>query len=122
MLYVGIEELVNRAEAPTGKDELPADLRIAAAHEAEEFNLLLGVWREIGMAAFGGHNAVAGAVPNEDGLSETGAGSKERAGSAILGLAGIENAVFLGSEMLDAVTGSAKIVHQDDVSKFQLAC
>ena len=69
----GAEEFVNGAETAAGEDEFPTDLRIAAAHEAKEFDLLLGVRREIGMAAFGRHNAVASAVPNENGLAQAGA-------------------------------------------------
>src|SRR5712675_968374 len=35
------EEFVDGAEATAGENEFPADLRIAAAHEAQEFDLLL---------------------------------------------------------------------------------
>src|SRR6266851_3972478 len=37
------EEFVNGAEAATGENEFPAYLRIAAAHEAQQFDLLLDV-------------------------------------------------------------------------------
>ena len=84
------------AEAAAGKNEFPTDLRIATAHEAEKFDLLLGVRSEIGMASFGGHDAVAPAVPDEDRLTETGAGSKQCACSAGLRITQIQNAEILG--------------------------
>ena len=57
MLHGGIDEFVQGAEAAAGKNQLPTDLRIAAAHEAQQFDLLFGVRRKIGMAAFGGNHA-----------------------------------------------------------------
>ena len=42
-----IEKFVNGAEAAAGKNQLEADLRITTAHEAEQFDLLFGVGREI---------------------------------------------------------------------------
>jgi len=112
---------MNGAEAAAGQNEFPTDLRITPAHVTEQFDLLLGMRREIRMAAFGGHNAVAGAVPNENGLAQAGAGGEKRARAAVLGLAGIQDAIFFGSEMFNAVAGSAKIVHEHNVGKFQFA-
>ena len=60
----GREKFMNGTEAAAGQNEFPAYLRIAAAHEAEEFDLLLGVRGEVGMPAFGRHNAVAAAIPH----------------------------------------------------------
>src|SRR5882724_1960067 len=96
VLHVGRQEFMKGAEAAARKNEFPADLRIAAAHKAEEFDLLLGVRSEIGMASFGGHNAVAPAVPDEDRLTETGAGCKQCACSAGLRYTLIQNAEILG--------------------------
>src|SRR6266700_5819073 len=59
MDYFRRKKFMKGAEAAAGKNELPANLRIAATHEAEEFDLLLGVRREIGMATFRRHNAIA---------------------------------------------------------------
>ncbi len=56
---------MNGAEAAAGENEFPAHLRIAAAHEAQQFDLLLGVGREVGMPAFGRHDAIAATVPDE---------------------------------------------------------
>ena len=55
---------MNGAEAATGENEFPAYLRIPTAHEAQQFNLLFGVRREVGVPAFGGHNAIASSVPH----------------------------------------------------------
>src|SRR5713101_5122149 len=63
MNYFRRKEFVKGAEAAAGENKFPAYLRIAAAHEAQEFDLLLGVRSEIGMPAFGGDHAVAAAVP-----------------------------------------------------------
>src|SRR2546425_1211169 len=49
----GREKFMNGAEAAAGENEFPAYLRIAAAHEAQEFDLLLGVRGEVGVPAFG---------------------------------------------------------------------
>src|SRR5438445_11385908 len=63
--YFRRKEFVNGAEAAAGENELPAHLRIAAAHEAQELDLLLGVRGKIGMAALRRDNAVASTVPDE---------------------------------------------------------
>jgi len=64
--YIRREKFVKGAEAPAGENEFATNLGIAAAHEAQELDLLLGVRREIRMPAFGRHNAVTAAVPRED--------------------------------------------------------
>src|SRR5579871_108960 len=46
------QKFVERAETATGKNEFPTDLRIAALHEAKQFDLLFRVGSKIGMAAF----------------------------------------------------------------------
>src|SRR6266403_336530 len=66
------EKLVEGAEAATGENEFPAYLRIAAAHEAQQFNLLLGMRREIRVPAFGWHNAIAAAIPHKNRLAKAG--------------------------------------------------
>src|SRR5882724_5339471 len=109
------EKFMKSAEAAPGKNEFPADLRIAAAHEAEEFDLLLGVRSEIGMASFGGHDAVAPAVPDEDRLTKTGAGSKQCARSAGLRYTRIQNAEILGCKVLEAVAGGSQIIQENDI-------
>src|SRR4030095_4610890 len=53
-----IDEFVDGAEDATGEEELKAGLRIAAAHEAKQLDLLFGMRRKVGVAAFGGNNAV----------------------------------------------------------------
>jgi hypothetical protein len=47
-----IEKFVKGAETTAGENQLPTDLRIAAAHKAEKFDLLFGVRSEIGVATF----------------------------------------------------------------------
>ena len=64
------KEFVDGTKAASGENQFPTDLRIAAAHEAQEFDLLLGVRRKIGMAAFGRHNAVAAAIPHKKRLAK----------------------------------------------------
>src|SRR5258705_13205774 len=107
------------AEAAPGKYEFPANLRIAAAHEAEEFDLLLGVRSEIGMASFGGHDAVAPAVPDEDRLTETSAGSEQGAGSAGLRNTRIQYAEIPGWKMLETVAGGSQVIQKNDISDRQ---
>src|SRR5271157_6095044 len=118
MHNTGIQKFVNRAEAAAAQNDLPTDLRIATAHEAEELDLLFGVRREIRMPAFGRHNAVARSVPNKNGLAQTGAGRKQSARPAKFRLAWIQDAIFFGLKMLDAVSSGAEIVHQHDLGKF----
>src|SRR5438034_308943 len=43
MHYFRGQELMNGAEAPARKNEFPTDLWITAAHEAQQFDLLLRV-------------------------------------------------------------------------------
>src|SRR6266403_1957797 len=113
------EKFMKGAEAAAGKNEFPTDLRIAAAHEAEEFDLLLGVRSEIGMASFGGHHAVAPTVPDENRLTETGAGSEQGAGPAGLRNTRIQNAEIPGWKMLEAVAGGSQIIQENDIGDCQ---
>src|SRR5712692_9511849 len=115
-----IKEFVNGAEAATGKNEFPAYLRIAAAHEAQEFDLLLGVRGEVGVAAFGRHNAVAAAVPFQDRLAKTSTCGNQCARSARLGLAWIQDAEIFRRKMLDAVARGAKVIQENNVRDTQL--
>src|SRR5206468_7246931 len=66
VFHFGREKFVKRAEAAAGQDEFPTDLRVTAAHKAEELDLLIGVGREIGMAAFGGNDAITLAIQHKD--------------------------------------------------------
>src|SRR5437879_12092865 len=109
------KEFVNGAEAAAGKNEFPTDLRIAAAHEAKEFDLLAGVRGEIGMAAFRGHNAVAATIPHKKRLAKTGTGSKQRARPARLRVARIQDAKILRRKMFDAVARGAEIIQENNV-------
>src|SRR5216684_2252669 len=114
------EEFVNGAEAATGENEFPAYLRIAAAHEAQQFDLLLGVRGEVGVAAFGRHNAVAAAVPYQNRLAKTSTCGNQCAGSARLGLAWIQDAEIFRRKMLDAVARGAQVIQENDVRDTQL--
>src|SRR5712692_2225214 len=114
------EEFVKGAEAAAGENELPAYLRIAAAHEAQQFDLLLGVRRKIGVAAFGGHHAVMAAVPNEKRLPEAGARRDQCARPARLGVAWIQDAEIFRRKMLDTVARGAKVIQENDVRNTQL--
>jgi len=118
--YFGRKKFMEGAEAAAGENELPAYLRIAATHEAQQLDLLLGVRREIGMPAFGGHHAVAATVPHQKRLAETGAGGDQRPRSARLGLTGIEDAEIFRGEMLDTVTGGTEVIQQNDVRNTEL--
>src|SRR5260370_3469858 len=109
------KEFVNGAEAAAGENELPTDLRVAAAHEAQEFDLLLGVRGEIGMAAFGGHDAVAATVPSKNRLAQTGAGRHQCANPARLRSARVQNTKVFLLKMLETVPPGAQVVQQNDV-------
>src|SRR5260370_42424883 len=71
MLDRRIEKFVKGAEAAAGKNQLPTDLRRAAAHEVQKLDLLLGGRSEIGGAAFGGANTVAQTVPGQEPFGES---------------------------------------------------
>lgn len=117
----GSEEFVQGAEAAAGEDELPAHLRITAAHEAEKLDLLFGVGREIGVAALGRDDAVALAVPDEEGLTEAGARSEKGPCATGLRFAWIQNAEVFRGKMLDAVAGGTEVIHEDDLRHIELS-
>jgi hypothetical protein len=106
---------VNGEEAAAGKNQFKADLRCAAAHETKQFNLLFGVRSEIGVAAFGGADLVAGAIPDEKSFAKAGASSEKSAGSAGFDAAGIENREIGRIEIFDAVSPGAEVVEKNDV-------
>src|SRR5713101_2448451 len=108
------------AEAAAGKNEFPADLRIATAHEAQQFDLLLGVRSKIRMSPFGRHDAVTPPVPDEDGLTETRARGEQSAGSARFGRTRIQNAEIFRWKMLQAVSGGSQIIQKNDIGNIQL--
>ena len=112
MLHGGREKFVQRAKAAAGKNQFPAHLRVAPAHEAQQFDLQFGVRRKIGVAAFGGHDAGSGfsrprpkfACPSPVPAAIS------AAGAAVFVLARIENAEIFRREMFDAVARGAQIV------------
>src|SRR5258707_11520103 len=75
-----IEKFVNGAEAAAGKNQLEADLRITAAHEAKQFDLRFGGRSEIGMATLGGADLITGAVPEEKRFAQAGGSGKRHPG------------------------------------------
>src|SRR5262249_16272065 len=111
---------VNGKKAAAGKNQLITDLRIAAEHEAQQFDLLLGVRRKVGVAAFGRHHAVARAVPGQNGLAQAGAGSAERAGTPRPRIAGIEYGEIGRGKILNAVAPRPEVVEQDHVRNVEL--
>ncbi len=115
MFHGWIDKFVDGAEATAGENQFETDLRIAAAHETEQFNLLFGVRSEIGVAAFGSADLIAGAIPHEESFAQAGAGGEERASSADFRRTGIENREVSGIEILDAVSPGAEIVEKNDV-------
>ena len=115
----GIEKFVDGAEAAAGKNQLKTYLRGAAAHETKQFNLLFGVRGEIGVAAFGGADLIAGAIPDEKGFAQAGARGKQRARSADFWRAGIQNREIGGIEIFDAVAPGSEIVEKNDVFDVQ---
>src|SRR5580704_15278450 len=69
MFYQRVEEFMNRLEPPSRKDHLGAHKLIARSNKFPEFDLLLRVRREIGMAALGGHGHMLLPVPEKNGLA-----------------------------------------------------
>ena len=57
MGHRGRQKFMDSAEAATRQNQFPAHLRVAPAHELQEFNLLRSPRGEIRVATFGGHNA-----------------------------------------------------------------
>src|SRR5262249_36253546 len=104
------KKFVQGAEAATGKNQLPADLWIAALHEAQQFNLLLGVWCKIGVAAFGRHDAVTIAMPNKHRLTEARARSQQSASATGLGFAFVQHQKLFWIEIFDALPPCAKVI------------
>ena len=95
-------------------------MRITAAHEAQEFDLLVGVGSEIGVATFGRNDAITLPVPDEEGLAETGARSEQGPGATGLRFAWIQNAEVFRGKVLDAVAGSTEVIHEHDLGNIQL--
>src|SRR6266446_4240000 len=114
------EKFVNSAEAAAGENEFPTHLRIAAAHEAQEFDLLLGVRREIGMPAFGRHNAVTAAIPHKKRLAKASARSDQCARPARFWIAWIQDAKILRRKMLDTVARGAEVIQENNVRDIEL--
>src|SRR5215470_10035203 len=113
------EKLVKGAESASRKDQLPTDLRIATAHEAKQLNLLLGMRRKIGMAAFGRHDTVAAGIPKQNGFAQPCAGSQQGACTAGFGFARIEDAKVFRGEMLETVPPSPEVVQQDNLRNIE---
>src|SRR5262249_42265107 len=83
------QELVKRAEAPPRENQIPTSLKIATAHEAKQFDLLLDMKRKIGMAPFGKHNAITARIPKQNELTQPRASSQQDAYAPELELARI---------------------------------
>src|ERR1700719_2834289 len=66
MLHAGRKKFVERAETPAGENQLPTYLRIARAHELQQFDLLVGVRREVRMPAFAGYHSIPVIVPEKN--------------------------------------------------------
>src|SRR6266403_5627051 len=115
------EKFVSGAEAAARENEFPTYLRIAAAHEAQQFDLLLGVRSEVGMPAFGRHNAIATAIPHQNRLAKTCTGREQCPRSARLGFTWIEDAEIFRRKMLDTVARGAKVIQENDVRNTQLS-
>src|SRR5262249_23688365 len=119
VLHRARQEFVQSAETPAGEDEFPTDLRVAALHEPEKFDLLFGVRSKIGMATFGRHHAIAVAVPHEQRFAEARSGRKQRATPTGFRGALIEHAKLLRVEILDAMAPSTEVVEQNNLFYFQ---
>src|ERR1051326_8731039 len=74
-----IQKFVKGAETAAGQNQLPTDLRVATAHEAKQFDLLLGVRRKIGVTALGCAHAITIAIPNEKSFAQTSPRREKRA-------------------------------------------
>jgi hypothetical protein len=114
VLYVWRQEFMDGAKTAAREDKFPTDLRIATAHEAEKFDLLLGVRGEIGVAPLGRDNVIAASVPYQDGLAEASARGEQSASSAGFGLTWIEDAEIFGGKMLKAMAGGAEIIEENN--------
>ena len=110
-----IEKFMDGEKAAAGKNQLKTDLRSAAAHETKQFNLLFGVRSEIGVAAFGCADLIAGAIPDEKSFAQAGARGEQRACSADFWRAGIQNGEIGGIEIFDAVSPGAEVVEENYV-------
>jgi len=71
------------------------------------------------MAAFGGNDLIALAVPNEERFAEAGARGEEGARAAGFGLAFIEHAKLFWIEILDAVAPCAEVIQQNNVGDIE---
>src|SRR6266704_2281548 len=93
---------------------------MAAAHEAQEFDLLLGGRRNVQKTTFGRHNAVAAAIPHEIGLAKTGTPSDQCARPARLRAAWIKDTEILRGKMFDTVPSGAEVIQENDVRDVRL--
>ncbi len=105
---------MNGAEAATRQNQFPTDLRVAVAHEFQKLNLLGSARGEIRMPALGGHHAITRVIPKQNGLAQARSRRDQGASAAGIRLANIQDGHFVWSEMIDAVTPRAKIIHQHD--------
>src|SRR5215470_14629623 len=103
MSHFWCQKFMNGTEAAPRENKLPAHLRVTAAHEAEQLNLLLGVRSEIGVPALGRHHAVAAGVPHQNGFAQASTSRKQRPSPARLRFSGIQNTKIVGRKMFEAV-------------------
>jgi len=115
VLYRRVEKFVDGAEAAAGENQFKADLRIAAAHETKQFDLLFSVRSEIGVTTFGSANLIAGAIPHEKSFAQAGAGGEKSACATSFRHPGIQNRKVGRIEIFDAVAPGAEIVEENDV-------
>src|SRR5262245_8271714 len=106
---------MNREEAAAGKNQLKADLRIPAPHEAQQFDLLFGVRREVGVATFGRYDAIAAAIPSKYRLAKPGTGSDERTRATRLRITRIEHGKIRRRKIFDAMAPSNEVIEQRNV-------
>src|ERR1700693_2210321 len=114
MLDARRNEFMQRPKTAPGKNQFPTDLRVAAAHETQQFNLLVGARRKIGVTTFGRNDLIASAFPKQNPFAQSSSGGKQRARTTLHGSALIQYAEILGRQMFQAVTGRAQVVHQND--------
>ena len=105
-----VQKLVQRAEAAPGKDQFPGDMRGPLAHEAQQFNLLLGVRREVAVSSLAGRHAIARAVPHQQRLPMPRSRRQQRPRPSRLRNPLVENVQFVAAQMLQAVPGGLQIV------------
>ena len=117
MFHRWIEEFVHVLKSAAGKDDFRADVLATGAKEFPQLGLLRGVRSKVGMAPFGAHGQVLGAVPEENGFAKAGAGGDDHGGGIGKRHAFVNGDQVGWGENTDTESGGFQVVQNADTGK-----